>query len=587
MTTTVDRNKDFPAPTGTGADSGRKSQETVLLSDIPDAATLTSIESISLALADTTPGSAVLPALAPLTQRYDILGEAGHGEVGMVYKARDRETQHVVALKLIKPEFASDPDMMERLKSGVLSARKITHRNVCRVYEFNRIGGIACASMEFVEGESLREVLNHFGRIPLRKALDVTLQLCAGLRAVHAQGILHRHLKPENVMIDSRGNVKILNLGIARSMGSATRLTSHKIGISAYTAPEQVSGKPADCRTDIYLLGLVLYEVFTGKQAAAAGNRGDTALQQMHGMPVPPHEIEPTIPVSVERAILKCLETEPANRFGSIMELEQALTSSGTRAVLASPSGPAPTLANRQAITRPAAATASPVARSAQVWKRKSLAVWIVLGACILTATAMGMHWMAVSRTAWNLPPPSRLAPPAPPEFAGDKQEAQPSTTRSGQSRPNAPKREPSIAASQSEAVPRSSIASANIPASTSQSQASPPGTVLPPSGDKQQRGTPDLGAVTVSPNASGGTYLWIGRFAMEYRARETAKKIEDLGLPAAVVPRRNPNGEFFVVLCGPFAPKKIPDVLPQLESQGFSDIRQIRNLILDQKLNP
>jgi len=546
MTTTVARNKDFPAPIETGADSGRKSQETVLLSDIPDAATLTSIESISPALTDPTPGS---PALAPLAQRYDILGEAGHGEIGMVYKARDRETQHVVALKLVKPEFASDPEMIERLKSGVLSARKIAHRNVCRVYEFNCIGGVACASMEFVEGESLRAVLNHFGRIPLRKALDVTLQLCSGLRELHAQGILHRHLKPENVMIDSRGNVKILNLGLARSMGPSTRLTGHKIGISAYTAPEQVSGKPADCRTDIYLLGLVLYEVFTGKQAVAAENRGDAALQQTPEMPVPPHEIEPTIPVSVERAILKCLETEPANRFGSIMELEQALTSSGTRAVLASPNGPAPTLTNRQAITRPAAATVSPLARSAQVWKRKSLAGGIVLGACIVTAAAVGMHWIAISRTARNLPPPSRLAPPAPPEFAGDKQDAQPLTTRSGQSRPSSPKREPSIAASQSEAVPQSSV--------------------------------------TTSMNASGGTYLWIGRFAMEDRAREAAKKIEDLGLPAAVVPRRNPNGEFFVVLSGPFAPKKIPDVMPQLESQGFSDIRQIRNLILDQKLNP
>ena len=546
MTTTVARNKDFPAPIETGADSGRKSQETVLLSDIPDAATLTSIESISPALTDPTPGS---PALAPLAQRYDILGEAGHGEIGMVYKARDRETQHVVALKLVKPEFASDPEMIERLKSGVLSARKIAHRNVCRVYEFNCIGGVACASMEFVEGESLGAVLNHFGRIPLRKALDVTLQLCSGLRELHAQGILHRHLKPENVMIDSRGNVKILNLGLARSMGPSTRLTGHKIGISAYTAPEQVSGKPADCRTDIYLLGLVLYEVFTGKQAVAAENRGDAALQQTPEMPVPPHEIEPTIPVSVERAILKCLETEPANRFGSIMELEQALTSSGTRAVLASPNGPAPTLTNRQAITRPAAATVSPLARSAQVWKRKSLAGGIVLGACIVTAAAVGMHWIAISRTARNLPPPSRLAPPAPPEFAGDKQDAQPLTTRSGQSRPSSPKREPSIAASQSEAVPQSSV--------------------------------------TTSMNASGGTYLWIGRFAMEDRAREAAKKIEDLGLPAAVVPRRNPNGEFFVVLSGPFAPKKIPDVMPQLESQGFSDIRQIRNLILDQKLNP
>ena len=176
------------------------------------------------------------------------------------------------------------------------------------------------------EGESLREVLNHFGRIPLRKALDVTLQLCAGLRG--GARARHRASPPEARKRDDRfaGQRKDLeSWHRALCVGSATRLTGHKAGIPAYTAPEQVSGGPADFRADIYLLGLLLYEVFTGKQAAAAENRGDTALEQMPGMPVPPHEIEPTIPVSVERAILKCLETEPANRFQSIMELETSL----------------------------------------------------------------------------------------------------------------------------------------------------------------------------------------------------------------------------------------------------------------------
>jgi hypothetical protein len=136
-------------------------------------------------------------SLAVLGQRYDILGEAGRGAMGQVYKARDRETGEIVALKLLKPEIASDQAMVDRFKSELLFARKITHKNVCRVYEFNRIDGIAYTSMEFVEGENLRSVLNRFGSLTQRKGLDLALQMCSGLKEAHAQGIVHRDLKPE------------------------------------------------------------------------------------------------------------------------------------------------------------------------------------------------------------------------------------------------------------------------------------------------------------------------------------------------------------------------------------------------------
>ena len=181
--------------------------------------------------------------LAALTQRYEILAEAGHGSMGNVYKARDRETGEIVALKLLKPEIASDQTMMERFKNELLFARKITHKNVCRVHEFNRIDGIAYTSMEFVEGDSLRSVLNRFGGLSPRKALDLVGQICSGLKEAHAQGIVHRDLKPENVMIDTQGNVKIMDFGIARSMEAVTRLTGSMVGTPAYMAPEQVGGK--------------------------------------------------------------------------------------------------------------------------------------------------------------------------------------------------------------------------------------------------------------------------------------------------------------------------------------------------------
>ena len=135
-----------------------------------------------------------------------------------MFKARDRETGEIVALKILKLEIASDQAMVERFKNELLFARKITHKNVCRVYEFNRVDGVAYTSMEFVEGESLRSVLNRFGGLTQRKGMDLALQICSGLSEAHAQGIVHRDLKPENAMIDAHGNVKIMDFGIARSM---------------------------------------------------------------------------------------------------------------------------------------------------------------------------------------------------------------------------------------------------------------------------------------------------------------------------------------------------------------------------------
>src|ERR1700733_12235162 len=316
-------------------------QETLLLTDVPEASAMVVEQPAPAPVAASTN---LNPAtLAALSQRYDILASAGHGSMGNVYKARDRETGEVVALKLLKPEIASDQTMIERFKNELLFARKITHKNVCRVYEFNRVGGVAYTSMEFVEGESLRSVLNRFGGLPQRKATDLALQICSGLKEAHAQGIVHRDLKPENVMIDGQGNVKIMDFGIARSMEAGTRLTGSMVGTPAYMAPEQVAGKPVDYRTDIYSLGLILYEMFTGAAAFSAGNSIAVALKQMREEPAPPHEIEPNIPVGTERTILKFLEKDPAKRFQSIADLEANLRSDATARPPVRPLGTAST----------------------------------------------------------------------------------------------------------------------------------------------------------------------------------------------------------------------------------------------------
>jgi serine/threonine protein kinase/class 3 adenylate cyclase len=268
-------------------------------------------------------------AQGDMASRYDILEEVGRGGMGIVYKGRDRETGELVALKALKPEIAQDSSAMERFKNELRLTRRITHKNVCRIHEFNRTGTTAYISMEFVQGDSLRHVLNAFGGLPLRKGLDVAQQICAGLREAHAQGIVHRDLKPENIMLDRAGNVKIMDFGIARSIESSASLTGSIVGTPAYMAPEQAQGKPVDHRADIYSLGLILYELFTG----SAAFRGDTpvavAFKQVHETPPSPREIEPTLPGYLEKAIVKCLEKNPAKRFQSVDELEAAFTRKG------------------------------------------------------------------------------------------------------------------------------------------------------------------------------------------------------------------------------------------------------------------
>jgi hypothetical protein len=293
-------------------------------------------------------------ALLALGQRYELLEKLGSGGMGVVYKARDRETGEVLALKMLKSGLAGDANLMERFRNELRLARRITHRNVCRIYDFTRWDDCACISMEFVDGSSLREILNRLGRVELLQALHIARHICAGLREAHSQGIVHRDLKPENVMLDRFGNVKLMDFGIARSQDSNSTATGSFLGTPAYMAPEQAEGKAVDARADIYALGLVLYEMFTGKAAFSGGAPMAVALKQIREAPPAPRELQPGVPAQVEQIILKCLRKEPGERFQSVEAVETALSADSRITTWGSSQGQSPDeSAVRPSISRP------------------------------------------------------------------------------------------------------------------------------------------------------------------------------------------------------------------------------------------
>src|SRR5580765_8197527 len=202
---------------------------------------------------------------AVLGNRYRIVALAGRGGMGEVYRADDLKIGQPVALKFLSADLERDPDRLKRLMGEVRIARQVSHPNVCRVYDVGEFQGHHFITMEYIDGEDLAALLRRIGRLPQEKALDLTRQIAAGLAAAHVQGIVHRDLKPANVMLDSRGRARITDFGLAAA-AEAVHGKEARSGTPAYMAPEQVAGGAITPRTDVYALGLVLYEMFTGKR---------------------------------------------------------------------------------------------------------------------------------------------------------------------------------------------------------------------------------------------------------------------------------------------------------------------------------
>jgi Protein kinase domain len=264
-----------------------------------------------------------------ISERYTLLRLAGQGGMGIVYCAHDRETDEQIAIKMLRPEVVSDETVFERFRNELRLSRRITHKNVCRIYEFNRSGNLAFITMEFVEGESLREVLYRRGKISVTEGLPWAMQLCSGVGEAHAQGVVHRDLKPENVMLERSGTLKIMDFGLARSLEGMGTLSGQFMGTPAYMAPEQAEGKAIDDRVDVYALGLILFEMFTGVPTFQADTPVSLALKQVRERPKSPRELEPSISTRLAEIILKCLEKDPQHRYQSVEELKAALAREG------------------------------------------------------------------------------------------------------------------------------------------------------------------------------------------------------------------------------------------------------------------
>jgi serine/threonine-protein kinase len=244
--------------------------------------------------------------------------------MGEVYRADDLTLGQPVALKFLPDEASRDEELLERFRSEVRIARKVSHPNVCRVYDVGEVEGTTFLTMEYVDGEDLASLLRRIGRLPSDKALEMARQLCAGLSAAHAKGIIHRDLKPANIMLDGRGQVIVTDFGLA-AVAEQVEGAEVRSGTPAYMAPEQLAGKEVTERSDIYSLGLVLYEVFTGKRAFSADSLAELVRTRSESQISRPTSLVKDLDPLIERVILRCLETEPADRPPNALAVAAAL----------------------------------------------------------------------------------------------------------------------------------------------------------------------------------------------------------------------------------------------------------------------
>jgi eukaryotic-like serine/threonine-protein kinase len=266
--------------------------------------------------------------------RYEILGSLGRGGMGAVYRARDKQLDETVALKVLRADvLQDDPTLLDRFKQEIKLARKITHRNVLRTHDFGESEGVPYISMEYLEGVTLKDLVTGKGALPPGVGLRVAKQMCQGLEAAHQQGVVHRDIKPQNMLIiPESGELKIMDFGIARVSevkggvaAAGLTTTGTVMGTPDYMPPEQAQGRPADFRSDIYSLGVVLFEIFTGALPFDGQTVMSVVVKHIQQPPPRPRKVNPRLAPELEPIILRCLEKDPARRYQRVSELLKEL----------------------------------------------------------------------------------------------------------------------------------------------------------------------------------------------------------------------------------------------------------------------
>src|SRR5438552_2380626 len=261
-----------------------------------------------------------------LGSRYQILKILGQGGMGAVYQARDQELDRIIALKVIRPELASNPGILQRFKQELILSRHVTHKNVVRIFDLGEAEGTKFITMEFVEGEDFRSVLRHHGKLSARKAVAVVQQICRALEAAHAEGVIHRDLKPQNIMRDPQGRIVVMDFGLARSLEfDGMTQTGALVGTLEYMSPEQALGTVLDQRSDLFAVGLIFYELLTGKAPYKADTAIASLMKRTHERAVPASDVDASVPVSLSVIVSRCLERDPKDRYESATELLREL----------------------------------------------------------------------------------------------------------------------------------------------------------------------------------------------------------------------------------------------------------------------
>jgi len=327
---------------------------------------------------------------AIIAGRYRVVALLGRGGMGEVYRAEDLTLDQPVALKFLPGVVAAGDARLAQFHNELKTARQVSHKNVCRLYDLGEADGRRFLTMEYVDGEDLSSLLHRIGRKPHDKAVEIARQLCAGLAAAHDRGVVHRDLKPSNVMIDAEGNVRVTDFGIATAVGAAD---GGNAGTPQYMAPEQFAGRPASIKSDIYALGLILFEVFTGRRAVDARTLAD--LQDFHerGTVTTPSSIVRDVDPAVERLILRCLERDPERRPMSALVVAAGLPGADPlAAALAAGETPSPDLL-------------AAAAESGAISNRLGLSLTLLTIAGLLVFAVLSSRTSIVGRVPLDLPP--------------------------------------------------------------------------------------------------------------------------------------------------------------------------------------